>query len=60
MTKTSIMVKVTCDNPKCGKSFWRKKYFVDLYKYHYCSLECRDAAKTGPIANSMFRMVAKR
>ena len=38
--KTGLHCEVKCDNPECGKTFYRKKSYVN-HKKHYCSVKCR-------------------
>ena len=40
--KTSLRCELKCDNPECGKTFYKKKsYTKSKYKKHYCSSKCQ-------------------
>ena len=39
--RPSLRCEVKCDNPECGKTFYRKKSQVKLRKRHYCNTKCQ-------------------
>lgn len=41
--RPSLRCEVKCDNPECGKTFYRKKSRVKLIKRHYCNKKCQSA-----------------